>query len=108
MILDACVPIVRVGGLLAYITCTFSPKENEENIAWFIKRNPDFTPLSIPGYAHLLSTFSSFPSYRIWPYQGLGRGGYVCILQKGGDISPFDASPFDVSIVPPKSIYRID
>lgn len=33
---------VKVGGKLIYSTCTLNKKENEENIKWFIRKNPQF------------------------------------------------------------------
>ena len=31
---------VKPGGVLLYSTCTINPKENEENVAWFLERYP--------------------------------------------------------------------
>ncbi len=36
---------LRAGGLLVYSTCTLLPEENEENVARFLRTNPDFTLL---------------------------------------------------------------
>ncbi len=41
-ILDACAKAVRVGGLLVYATCTVLPAENEEQVAAFLERHPEF------------------------------------------------------------------
>lgn len=103
-ILSNCRTIVKPGGLLAYITCTFSPKENEENIQWFLKRNPDFSPIAIPGYECWQSTFASFPSYRIWPHKGQGRGGFLCVLHRDGESS----GASDPECEFPKGIHQID
>ena len=89
-ILNNSASIVKPGGLLGYVTCTFSPKENEENIRWFLKRNPDFSPIPVPGYEQLQSSFSTFPSYRIWPHHGMGRGGFVCVLKRDGELLLLD------------------
>jgi len=108
-ILSSCVAIVRPGGVLAYITCTFSPKENEENIQWFLKRNPDFSPIAISGYESLQSAFSSFPSYRVWPHKGMGRGGFLCVLKRDGEsIAPLDSAPLDSESDFPKGIHQVD
>jgi 16S rRNA C967 or C1407 C5-methylase (RsmB/RsmF family) len=103
-ILSNCVTIVKPGGLLAYITCTFSPKENEENIQWFLKRNPDFSPITIPGYERFQSTFVSFYSYRIWPHKGLGRGGFLCVLKRDGELEP----SLEVESDFPRGIHLVD
>jgi 16S rRNA C967 or C1407 C5-methylase (RsmB/RsmF family) len=103
-ILNNCLAIVKPGGLLAYITCTFSPKENEENIQWFLKRNPDFSPIAIPGYDWLQSPFASFPGYRIWPHKGLGRGGFLCVLKRDGE----SVASSDLESEFPRGIHQVD
>lgn len=42
-ILDAVWPCLRPGGVLAYITCTRNPQENELRIAAFVENHPDAT-----------------------------------------------------------------
>lgn len=34
---------MKPGGRLLYSTCTISPKENQENVADFLERHPEFT-----------------------------------------------------------------
>jgi 16S rRNA (cytosine967-C5)-methyltransferase len=34
--------LVKAGGRLIYSTCTIEPEENEEVIAWFLRRHPNF------------------------------------------------------------------
>lgn len=42
-VLDNAVRLVKVGGRIVYITCSVLPEENEEQIAAFLARTPDFT-----------------------------------------------------------------
>ena len=35
---------VKPGGVLVYSTCTLFPEENEDNVARFLSRHPEFTP----------------------------------------------------------------
>ncbi len=41
-ILDGVVDAVRPGGLLVYLTCSLEPEENDEQVASFVERHPDF------------------------------------------------------------------
>jgi len=41
-ILDVCAPLVRQGGTLVYSTCSNEPEENEQQIAAFLERHPEF------------------------------------------------------------------
>jgi len=43
-LLAAASAIVKPGGLLVYSTCTFEPRENEEQIGRFLASHPEFTP----------------------------------------------------------------
>jgi 16S rRNA (cytosine967-C5)-methyltransferase len=43
-ILDGGARAVAPGGLLVYSTCTLEPEENEERVAAFLARHPDFRP----------------------------------------------------------------
>ncbi|MBX6396445.1 MAG: RsmB/NOP family class I SAM-dependent RNA methyltransferase, partial [Alicyclobacillaceae bacterium] len=52
-ILSVAADLVRPGGRLLYATCTFSPEENEQVIAWFLNHRPDYRllPARLPGAA---------------------------------------------------------
>ena len=39
-ILSAALPCLKTGGTLVYSTCTFSPEENEETVAWLLREYP--------------------------------------------------------------------
>ena len=41
-LLDSAAPLVRVGGLLIYSTCTLEPEENHELVEGFLLRNSGF------------------------------------------------------------------
>ncbi len=48
-ILSEAAPLVKAGGALTYITCSFLPDENEQSIDWFLAENPDFTIEALEG-----------------------------------------------------------
>ena len=41
-ILDTVCTHVKHGGTLIYSTCTINRGENEENVAWFVDKHPEF------------------------------------------------------------------
>ncbi|MBA4602391.1 16S rRNA (cytosine(967)-C(5))-methyltransferase RsmB [Thermoactinomyces mirandus] len=41
-LLDSAAPLLKAGGALVYSTCTWEPRENEEQVKSFLKRHPDF------------------------------------------------------------------
>lgn len=44
--LDRAADQVRPGGVLVYSTCTLHPGENEDNVAWFLARHPEYESVS--------------------------------------------------------------
>lgn len=44
--LDLAAPLVRPGGRLVYVTCSFLPEENADSVAAFMAANPAFTPVA--------------------------------------------------------------
>ena len=48
-ILDCAAGMVKSGGELIYSTCTFAPEEDEETIATFCMRHPEFHIVDVPG-----------------------------------------------------------
>lgn len=74
------------GGHILYATCTFTPKENERVIEWFTRTHPDMEVVDVKLLSEFQSKFSDFPSYRMYPHQGLGAGAFVCLLRKKGEL----------------------
>lgn len=97
--------LLRPGGYLAYMTCAYSPEENEAVISWLLKKNPVLKPVAVPHLKLFQSHQADFPCYRFWPQSGLGAGGYSCLLQhtglpqqpQGTDMSSDDIARCEIS-----------
>ena len=72
---------VAAGGYLAYMTCTFSPEENEKVCQWFVKKFPQFEPVRAPHLSQFQSHLSDHPCYRLWPQSGLGAGAFTALFR---------------------------
>ncbi len=84
-ILEQAARLVRPGGRLVYATCTFHPAENEDQIARFLARHPDFSPESfrLPGVD------GSSGMWTCWPHRCGGEGQFVARLRReGGEDGP--------------------
>jgi 16S rRNA C967 or C1407 C5-methylase (RsmB/RsmF family) len=73
--------LVAPGGHLAYMTCSYSPAENEGVMEWFLERFPQFAPVPVPHLAAFQSHLTNVPCYRMFPQGGLGAGAFTLLLQ---------------------------
>ena len=82
VILDNGAAMVRPGGRLVYSTCTFAPMENEETVAAFLQRHPDFEPEAVdaPWF-----TPCGVGMFRLWPHKLKGEGHFAAVLRRRGD-----------------------
>lgn len=91
-ILDNAETCVASGGYLLYSTCTYSIEENEETVASFLARHPDFrlcacsdevVACTAPGVA---PAKYSLPDHalcrRFYPHVSPGEGQFVALLQR--------------------------
>ena len=78
-ILDSGALLVRPGGRLVYSTCTFAPAENEETVAAFLERHPEFEPESVSAPWFAAGTKGN---YRMWPHKLLGEGHFAAVLKR--------------------------
>ena len=98
-ILDNAARMLLPGGRLVYSTCTFSPEENEQTIAYFLKQHPDFhtQKLSLTGgmesgRCEWAGEESADPriceelktAVRLWPHKVRGEGHFLCVLNRDG------------------------
>ena len=89
-ILDQAAKMLKKGGRLIYSTCTFNPEENENTIAAFLDRHPDFhtEDFEIEGVGS-----STNGCIRIFPHKVRGDGHFAAKLVKGGQAKKTASAP---------------
>lgn len=70
-ILDCADIMLRPGGRIVYSTCTFAPEENEQSVARFMERHPDYEALK---------------TLQLFPHLADGEGHFAAVLQKAGEV----------------------
>ncbi|SRR5579883_1312057 len=78
-------PLVAPNGYLSYMTCTYSPEENEQVAAWFLERFPHFQAVEISHLDAYRSRLTNLPCYRMFPQQGLGAGAFTVLFHNRQD-----------------------
>jgi 16S rRNA C967 or C1407 C5-methylase (RsmB/RsmF family) len=68
-------------GFLVYMTCAYSPQENEQVSAWLLQKFPQFQPIEVPSLRAYQSHLIDLPCYRMFPQTGLGAGAFTILLQ---------------------------
>lgn len=76
------VKMLGESGYLLYSTCTFSPEENEEVVSFLLEKCPELQAVEVQSLSDFRSPLADFPAYRLYPQQGLGAGGFCCLLQR--------------------------
>lgn len=92
-ILEEVAKMLRPGGRICYSTCTFAPAENEDCMARFITKHPEFHLVEVekkenmssgnPAYAiHPIDGLEK--TIRLWPHKLDGEGHFIAVLEKDG------------------------
>ncbi len=92
-ILDSSYKLLNKGGALIYSTCTFSPEENEQNVAWFLEKYPDMHLVEVKKFAGMEDGRPEWgngnqeltKALRMFPDQFNGEGHFMCKLVKDGE-----------------------
>lgn len=90
-ILDHAATAVAANGYLLFSTCTFAVEENEQQVASFLQRHPDFSlmPVSegvravtVPGISMNGCSADLSLTRRFYPHISRGEGQYVALLRR--------------------------
>lgn len=96
------------GGMIVYSTCTFSPEENEMQIAAFLDDHPEFEVVAPPAALMDAGLTSGRPEWalgaasasaadavrrtvRLWPHRLKGEGHYAAALRRSMTPAPAEA-----------------
>ena len=92
-ILEEVAKMLRPGGRICYSTCTFAPAENEDCMARFVTKHPEFHLVEVRRKGDMSPgnpAFSENPvkglenTIRLWPHKLDGEGHFIAVLQKDG------------------------
>ena len=79
--------MLKPGGMIMYSTCTFSRKENEDNIVWFLKEYPDMSLEDISPFEHFTAGLDGCEQcVRLLPHIIPGEGHFLALLKKEADV----------------------
>ncbi len=91
-ILQSAARLVRPGGKLVYVTCTFSPEENEGTLARFLHTHSEFEMAARPQMAGFapgrpdwldgVDMPSLQRAVRLWPHKSLGEGHFIALMER--------------------------
>lgn len=73
--------VVAPQGYLVYMTCTYSPEENEAVCEWFLDRFTEFEAVEVKHLSKYQSHLTSIPCYRMFPQDGLGAGAFTVLFK---------------------------
>ncbi len=82
-LLECGVSMLKKGGKLLYSTCTFSVKEDEENIRWILQQHPELELLPVEPYEGFSpGKLGLDRAVRIFPHKMKGEGHFLALLRK--------------------------
>lgn len=81
-ILSGAVRMLLSGGYLLYSTCTFSVREDEENVQWLLEENPDMELVPVPLWDGAMGGMDGSPVVRLFPHRVKGEGHFLALFRK--------------------------
>ena len=86
-ILEQAVAMLKPGGMMLYSTCTFSKKEDEENVSFILENHPDMelVPIDKERFKGLSDGFGYKETGRLFPHRIQGEGHFLALFHKKED-----------------------
>jgi 16S rRNA (cytosine967-C5)-methyltransferase len=74
--------LVKVGGLLGYVTCSPHPSETIENVNKFLLENPNFEAIPVVKYFPIGMNLTDSDSVQLWPGLHGTDGMFLAVFQR--------------------------
>lgn len=86
-ILEQAAAMLKPGGMMLYSTCTFSKKEDEENVSYVLENHPDMelVPIDKERFKGLSDGFGYTETGRLFPHRIQGEGHFLALFHKKGE-----------------------
>ncbi len=81
-VLDLGATFAKTGGRLIYVTCSVLPEEDEDRVAAFLERRPDFAVRPVPVPAELADRITPQGYLRLTPRSSDTDGFFVAVLER--------------------------
>ena len=78
-------PTVKAGGYLLYSTCTYSKEENEDTVADFLQKHPEFKLCDVKAQMKAATADGidgMVMARRFYPHIANGEGQFIALMQK--------------------------
>ncbi len=83
-VLDEGATFTKPGGRIVYVTCSVLPEEDEDRVAAFLERHPDFTRRPASQDPSLARFLTPVGDLRLTPRTSDTDGFFVAVLEKAG------------------------
>ena len=83
-ILTQAVRMLKPDGYLLYSTCTFSTKEDEDNVAWLLQTEPEMELCNLPLFDGAVRGVAGEPVIRLFPHKVRGEGHFLALFHRKG------------------------
>ena len=80
-ILESVAPTLKQWGIMVYSTCTITEEENQEVVAAFLEKHPEFEKIDIVANDKIQSVVKD-QLLVLYPHQFMTDGFFICCMQK--------------------------
>jgi len=74
--------LIKVGGVLGYVTCSPHPAETIENVKWFLEGNQDFIQIPVGEFFPTEMNLPDSPNVQLWPGLHGTDGMFLAVFQR--------------------------